>query len=267
MPGVQSARLRVARRDADPGQDTGGRRAHGRDDGRAVRRSSPGGGGRSASSRSPAPTAARFATSASSSPAGWSSSTTTAPRLEVGPGDAYVIEPGHDAWVVGDERFVGFEFESRVGRGVRQGLDGRKRRRPPGSLRADGAVSDEAGGRLRHARPLADGGPLGRGIRRGRGLLPRRLGGRRHGLLNGLRGLVAAAPHGLRDRRCDLHDLRRRRWRRARGLRGGVLLRRGRAALGPDGLCAHRARRIGLRRHRGRPRCGRRCRPLSSGAR
>ena len=33
--------------------------------------------------------------------------------LELGPGDAYVIEPGHDAWVVGDERFVGFEFESR----------------------------------------------------------------------------------------------------------------------------------------------------------
>ena len=32
---------------------------------------------------------------------------------ELGPGDAYVIEPGHDAWVVGDERFVGFEFESR----------------------------------------------------------------------------------------------------------------------------------------------------------
>jgi hypothetical protein len=30
---------------------------------------------------------------------------------EIGPGDAYVIEPGHDAWVVGDERFVGFEFE------------------------------------------------------------------------------------------------------------------------------------------------------------
>jgi hypothetical protein len=22
--------------------------------------------------------------------------------------------PGHDAWVVGDERFVGFEFESRA---------------------------------------------------------------------------------------------------------------------------------------------------------
>ena len=30
------------------------------------------------------------------------------------PGDAYVIEPGHDAWVVGNERFVGFEFESRA---------------------------------------------------------------------------------------------------------------------------------------------------------
>src|ERR671936_794439 len=31
---------------------------------------------------------------------------------EVGPGDAYVIEPGHDAWVVGDDTFVGYEFES-----------------------------------------------------------------------------------------------------------------------------------------------------------
>jgi mannose-6-phosphate isomerase-like protein (cupin superfamily) len=31
--------------------------------------------------------------------------------LELGPGDAYVIEPGHDAEVVGDERFVGFEFQ------------------------------------------------------------------------------------------------------------------------------------------------------------
>ena len=35
---------------------------------------------------------------------------------EIGPGQAYVIEPGHDAWVVGDEGFVGFEFESRAGR-------------------------------------------------------------------------------------------------------------------------------------------------------
>jgi hypothetical protein len=35
-------------------------------------------------------------------------------ELEIGPGEAYVIEPGHDAWVVGDEGFVGFEFESRA---------------------------------------------------------------------------------------------------------------------------------------------------------
>jgi hypothetical protein len=34
-------------------------------------------------------------------------------EVEIGPGEAYVIEPGHDAWVVGDGRFVGFEFESR----------------------------------------------------------------------------------------------------------------------------------------------------------
>ena len=34
-------------------------------------------------------------------------------ELELNPGDAYVIEPGHDAWVVGDEPFVGYEFESR----------------------------------------------------------------------------------------------------------------------------------------------------------
>jgi hypothetical protein len=32
--------------------------------------------------------------------------------VELGPGDAYVIEPGHDAWVVGDEPFVGYEFDS-----------------------------------------------------------------------------------------------------------------------------------------------------------
>ena len=33
-------------------------------------------------------------------------------EVEIGPGQTYVIEPGHDAWVVGDEPFVGFEFES-----------------------------------------------------------------------------------------------------------------------------------------------------------
>jgi hypothetical protein len=31
---------------------------------------------------------------------------------DAGPGDAYLIEPGHDAWVVGDERFVGYEFDA-----------------------------------------------------------------------------------------------------------------------------------------------------------
>ena len=33
-------------------------------------------------------------------------------ETELSPGDAYVIEPGHDAWVVGDEPFVCYEFES-----------------------------------------------------------------------------------------------------------------------------------------------------------
>jgi len=33
-------------------------------------------------------------------------------EVEIGPTQAYVIEPGHDAWVLGDEGFVGFEFES-----------------------------------------------------------------------------------------------------------------------------------------------------------
>ena len=31
---------------------------------------------------------------------------------DAGPGNAYVIEPGHDAWVVGDEPVVAFEFDS-----------------------------------------------------------------------------------------------------------------------------------------------------------
>jgi len=35
-------------------------------------------------------------------------------EFEIGPGDAYVIEPGHDAWVVGDQRFQGLEFESKT---------------------------------------------------------------------------------------------------------------------------------------------------------
>jgi hypothetical protein len=30
--------------------------------------------------------------------------------MEIGPGDAYIIPPGHDAWVVGDEPATGLEF-------------------------------------------------------------------------------------------------------------------------------------------------------------
>jgi hypothetical protein len=31
---------------------------------------------------------------------------------EIGPGEAYWIAPGHEAWVEGDEPFVGVEFKS-----------------------------------------------------------------------------------------------------------------------------------------------------------
>jgi hypothetical protein len=31
---------------------------------------------------------------------------------EAGPGQAYVVEPGHEAWVVGDEPVVALEFEA-----------------------------------------------------------------------------------------------------------------------------------------------------------
>jgi len=33
---------------------------------------------------------------------------------EIVPGQAYVIEPGHDAWVVGHKPIVGFEFQSQT---------------------------------------------------------------------------------------------------------------------------------------------------------
>jgi mannose-6-phosphate isomerase-like protein (cupin superfamily) len=33
--------------------------------------------------------------------------------LEIERGDVYAIEPGHDAEVVGDEPFVGYEFQER----------------------------------------------------------------------------------------------------------------------------------------------------------
>ena len=31
-------------------------------------------------------------------------------EIDVGPGDAFVAEPGHDAWVVGDEPVVAIDF-------------------------------------------------------------------------------------------------------------------------------------------------------------
>jgi hypothetical protein len=34
--------------------------------------------------------------------------------LDIGPGDAYVIEPGHDAWVAGNEPWVALEFDSKA---------------------------------------------------------------------------------------------------------------------------------------------------------
>jgi hypothetical protein len=33
-------------------------------------------------------------------------------EADLGPGDAYRLEPGHDAWVVGDEPLLGLELES-----------------------------------------------------------------------------------------------------------------------------------------------------------
>ncbi len=33
-------------------------------------------------------------------------------ETELGPGDAYVIEPGHDAWVVGNEPFLGVDVST-----------------------------------------------------------------------------------------------------------------------------------------------------------
>jgi hypothetical protein len=33
-------------------------------------------------------------------------------ELDLGPDDAYVIEPGHDAWVTSDEPVVGYEFDA-----------------------------------------------------------------------------------------------------------------------------------------------------------
>ncbi len=35
-------------------------------------------------------------------------------EVDIGPGDAYVIEPGHDAWVVGDEPYVGVDVSTEM---------------------------------------------------------------------------------------------------------------------------------------------------------
>jgi len=35
-------------------------------------------------------------------------------EAEAGAGEAYVIEAGHNAWVVGEDTFVGYEFEART---------------------------------------------------------------------------------------------------------------------------------------------------------
>ena len=35
-------------------------------------------------------------------------------QVDLVPGQAYVIEPGHDAWVTGSDVFVGYEFDSKA---------------------------------------------------------------------------------------------------------------------------------------------------------
>jgi hypothetical protein len=35
-------------------------------------------------------------------------------EADLSPGDSYRVDPGHDAWVMGDEPFVALEFESRT---------------------------------------------------------------------------------------------------------------------------------------------------------
>jgi hypothetical protein len=35
-------------------------------------------------------------------------------EVQIGPGDAYVIEPGHDGWVIGDEPYVAIDFSEQM---------------------------------------------------------------------------------------------------------------------------------------------------------
>ncbi len=43
-------------------------------------------------------------------------------EIEIGPGDAYVIEPGHDAWVVGSEAFRRLRIRQQGRRDLRSKL-------------------------------------------------------------------------------------------------------------------------------------------------
>jgi mannose-6-phosphate isomerase-like protein (cupin superfamily) len=38
-------------------------------------------------------------------------------EVEIGPNDVYNIQPGHDAWVLGDEEVVGVEFDTAAATG------------------------------------------------------------------------------------------------------------------------------------------------------
>jgi quercetin dioxygenase-like cupin family protein len=40
---------------------------------------------------------------------------------EIGPGEVYIIRPGHDAWIVGEETYVGVDFSSETERFAKEG--------------------------------------------------------------------------------------------------------------------------------------------------
>ena len=103
---------------------------------------------------------------------------------EIGPGEAYVIEPGHDAWVVGDEPMVGFEFES-----------------PTAEVFAKGWAPRTLGCRDVGSGP-AVGQPAARGCRDAPHCLPHRRR-RRSGLGVLVRRLAARAVRTAGDPRAD----------------------------------------------------------------
>jgi hypothetical protein len=35
-------------------------------------------------------------------------------ETQIGNGDGFVIEPGHDAWVIGDEPYIGIDFSEQM---------------------------------------------------------------------------------------------------------------------------------------------------------